>query len=92
MLVSYGNAGGAVSSINLGVLAQKGSLFVTRPTLFDYYATPEDRAFGIARVWDMLGSGAVEITVGQTYALEDAATAHRDLEAGKTTGSTILTL
>jgi NADPH2:quinone reductase len=92
MIVSYGNAGGAVSGVNLGVLAQKGSLFVTRPTLFDYYATPEDRAQGIARVWAMLGSGNVKITIGQTYALTDVAQAHRDLEAGKTRGSTILTV
>jgi NADPH2:quinone reductase len=92
MIVSYGNAGGAVSGINLGVLAQKGSLFVTRPTLFDYYATPDDRALGIARVWELIGTGAVKVSIGQTYALEDAAQAHRDLEAGKTTGSTILTI
>lgn len=92
MIVSYGNAGGAVTGVNLGVLAQKGSLFVTRPTLFDYYATPEDRALGIARVWDMIGSGVVKISIGQTYRLEDAGQAHRDLEAGKTSGSTILTV
>ncbi len=91
MIVSYGNAGGAVSGIDLGVLARKGSLFVTRPTLFDYYAAAADRALGIARVWEMIGGGAVTITIGQTYALEDAAAAHRDLEAGRTTGSTILT-
>lgn len=92
MIVSFGNAGGAVSGVNIGVLAQKGSLFVTRPTLFDYYATPEDRAAGIARVWDMIVSGAVKVSVGQTYALEDVAQAHRDLEAGRTVGSTILTV
>ncbi|MGQ7830638.1 quinone oxidoreductase family protein [Altererythrobacter sp. Z27] len=90
LLVSFGNASGPVEGVNLGTLAQKGSLFVTRPTLFHYYATPEDRALGIARVWSMLGSGKVEVTIGQTYPLAEAAQAHRDLEARKTTGSTVL--
>lgn len=90
LLVSFGNASGAVDGVNLGILAQKGSLFVTRPTLFHYYATPEDRGAGIGRVWDMLGSGKVEVTIGQRYALKNAAQAHRDLEARKTTGSTVL--
>lgn len=90
LLVSFGNASGAVEGVNLGILAAKGSVFVTRPTLFHYYATPEDRADGIGRVWDMLGSGKVDVTIGQTYPLAAAAQAHRDLEARKTTGSTIL--
>ncbi|QUL36954.1 quinone oxidoreductase [Erythrobacter sp. JK5] len=90
LLVSYGNASGPVENVNLGILAQKGSLFVTRPTLFHYYATPEERGAGMARVWDMIGSGKVRIEIGQTYALTDAAQAHRDLAARKTTGSTIL--
>lgn len=90
LLVSFGNASGPVENINLGILAQKGSLFVTRPTLFHYYATPEERDAGMARVWDMVGSGNVKVTIGQTYALRDAAQAHRDLEARKTTGSTVL--
>ncbi|MBT8388362.1 MAG: quinone oxidoreductase [Altererythrobacter sp.] len=90
LLVSFGNASGPVDGVNLGILAQKGSLFVTRPTLMHYYMTPEDRSAGIARVWDMLGSGKVKVTIGQTYALKDAAQAHIDLEARRTTGSTIL--
>ena len=90
LLVSFGNASGPVEGVNLGILAQKGSLFVTRPTLFHYYATPEDRAAEMARVWDMIASGKVEITVGQTYPLAEAAQAHRDLEARQTTGSTLL--
>ncbi len=90
LLVSFGNASGAVEGVNLGILAQKGSLFVTRPTLMHYYMTPQDRSAGISRVWDMLGSGKVKITIGQTYALKDAAQAHIDLEARRTTGSTIL--
>lgn len=90
LLISFGNASGAVEGVNLGILAQKGSLFVTRPTLFHYYATPEERAAGMARVWQMIESGHVSITIGQTYPLKDAATAHADLEARATTGSTVL--
>ncbi len=90
LLVSFGNASGAVDGVNLGVLAQHGSLFVTRPTLMHYYMTPDDRANGIARVWEMLGSGKVEITIGQTYPLAEAAQAHIDLAARKTIGSSLL--
>lgn len=92
LIVSYGNAGGAVTGVNLGVLAAKGSLFVTRPTLFDYYVTPGERQAGIARVFDMVRQGAIAPEIGQTFALEDAAEAHRALEAGETRGSTIFTL
>ena len=90
MIVSYGNAGGPVSGINLGILAQKGSLFVTRPTMGDYYADPVERAAGVDYVFDMLRQGVIGANIGQTYALEDAAQAHRDLEGGKTSGATIL--
>lgn len=90
MLVSFGNASGAVEGVNLGILASKGSLFVTRPTLFHHYTTPEERAAGMARVWEMIASGKVKISIGQTYPLAEAALAHRDLEARKTTGSTVL--
>ena len=92
LIVSYGNAGGAVTGVNLGVLAAKGSLFVTRPTLFDYYVTPEERQAGIERLYAMLRSGTIRPEIGQTFALEDAADAHRALEAGETRGSTILTV
>ena len=92
LIVSYGNAGGAVTGVNLGVLAAKGSLFVTRPTLFDYYVTAEERQAGIERLYAMLRSGAIRPEIGQTFALEDAADAHRALEAGETRGSTILTI
>ena len=88
LLVSFGNASGPVEGVNLGILAQKGSLFVTRPTLFHYYSTTEDRAHGIGRVWEMLGQGKVEVTIGATYPLREAAQAHRHLEARQTTGST----
>lgn len=90
LIVSYGNAGGPVTGVNLGILAQHGSQFVTRPTLFDYYLHPGERAAGAARVFEMIASGAVNITIGQRYGLQDAARAHADLEAGRTTGSTLL--
>ena len=90
LIVSYGNASGPVDGVNLGILAQKGSLFVTRPTLFDYYVTPEERQAGIERVFAMLASGAISPEIGQTFALEDVADAHRALGAGETTGSTVL--
>ncbi|NOU03982.1 MAG: quinone oxidoreductase [Novosphingobium sp.] len=89
-VVSFGNASGPVTGVNLGVLAQHGSLFVTRMTLFDYYREPAEAAAGAAKLWEMVGSGKVKVTVGQTYPLLDAAQAHRDLEARKTTGSTVL--
>ena len=90
LIVSYGNADAPVNGINLGILAQKHSLFVTRPTLFDYYAHPAERAAGAEYVFDMFRQGIIEVTIGQRYALEDAAQAHRDLEGRKTTGSTVL--
>ncbi|SDA27031.1 quinone oxidoreductase [Sphingomonas sp. NFR15] len=90
LVVSFGNASGAVEGVNLGVLARSGSLFVSRPTLFDYYVTPEERAAGIARMFEMLARGAIAANIGQTFALEDVADAHRALEAGTTKGATIL--
>jgi NADPH:quinone reductase len=90
MIVCYGNADAPVGGVNLGILAQKGSLYNTRPTLFDYYATPEERAAGSDYVFDMFRTGVLTLTIGQTYALEDAAQAHRDLEGRRTTGSTVL--
>jgi NADPH2:quinone reductase len=90
LIVSYGNAGGPVTGVGLAVLAAKGSLFVTRPTLFDYYLTPEERRAGVERVFAMLRRGAIRPEIGQTFALEDAAAAHRALEAGTTRGSSVL--
>jgi NADPH2:quinone reductase len=90
LIVSYGNAGGPVSNVNLGVLAHKGSLFTTRPTLFDYYAGADERRAGVARLWEMIRAGMVAFTIGQRYPLEQAAQAHRDLEARRTSGSTVL--
>lgn len=90
LLVSFGNASGKVGPVDFGILAAKGSLFTTRPTLFDYYAQPEEREAGAARVFDMIGSGRLKVTIGQRYPLEAAAQAHADLEARRTTGSTLL--
>jgi NADPH:quinone reductase len=90
MVVNYGNADAPVGGVNLGILAAKGSLYNTRPTLFDYYAEPAERAAGADYVFDMFRQGVIQVTIGQTYALEDAAQAHRDLEGRKTTGSTVL--
>jgi NADPH:quinone reductase len=90
LIVNYGNADAPVGGVNLGILAQKGSLYNTRPTLFDYYADPVERAAGADRVFDMIRRGVIAVTIGQIYALEDAAQAHRDLEGRRTTGSTVL--
>ncbi|MHA6722095.1 quinone oxidoreductase family protein [Sphingomonas sp. RS2018] len=90
LIVSFGNASGAVDGIGLGALASHGSLFVTRPTMFDYYRSVEERRAGFDSVFAMLRSGAIRPEIGQTFALEDAADAHRALEAGETRGSTLL--
>jgi NADPH2:quinone reductase len=90
LMISFGNASGPVSGVDLGILARKGSLFATRPTLFDYYSTPQDRAEHGGRVLAMMASGALKLAVNQRYALADVATAHADLAARRTTGSTVL--
>lgn len=90
LIVSYGNAGGMVGNVDLSVLVQHGSLFVTRPTLFHYYAEPAEARAGVERLWSMIRSGQVSVTIGQLYPLEKAAQAHLDLEARGTTGSTVL--
>lgn len=90
LIVSYGNASAPVTGISLGVLAQKGSLFNTRPMLYHYYEDSAERAAGAARVWELIANGTLDVTIGQTYALDDVAQAHRDLEARRTTGSTVL--
>lgn len=87
---SFGQSSGALPDINLGILAQKGSLFVTRPTLFTYVAKRDDLLATAGDLFDVVEAGHVKISVNQTYALEDAASAQRDLEARKTTGSTVL--
>ena len=90
MLVSYGNASGPVPPFEPAILSQKGSLFFTRPTLMHYTAKAEDLQASARELFDVVGSGAVRIAVSQTYPLAEAAQAHRDLEARKTTGSTVL--
>ena len=90
LLASFGNASGAVTQFNPGVLAQKGSLFLTRPTLMSYTATREDLVKAAAELFSMVKSRKVKILINQTYPLRDAAQAHRDLEGRKTTGSTVL--
>lgn len=89
-IASFGNASGPVDGVNLGVLAQHGGLFVTRPSLFHYYGDPAERAAGCAALFDKLASGAIRPRIDQTYPLADAAQAHRDLEARRTTGSSLL--
>jgi len=90
LIVSYGNASGPVTGVALGQLNQNGSLFVTRPTLFHYYVEPDERQAGMKRVFEMLEKGAIRPEIGQTFALEDTAEAHRQLEAGKTRGASVL--
>jgi NADPH2:quinone reductase len=90
MLVSFGNASGAVTQFNPGVLAAKGSLFLTRPTLFNYTATPETLIATAGELFDVVLSGGVKIEINQTYPLAEVAQAHRDLAGRRTTGSTVL--
>ena len=78
--------------LNLGLVAAKGSLFVTRPTLFTYAAKREKLVEMANELFDVVKSGAVKIEVHQTYPLKDAAKAHADLAARKTTGSTVQTV
>jgi len=90
LMVSYGSASGAVPPFDILVLSRKGSLYVTRPTLMTYTAKREDLQKSAAELFSVVKKGAVKIAISQTYALRDAAQAHRDLESRKTTGSTVL--
>lgn len=90
LMVSFGNASGAVPPVSIGILATKGSLFLTRPTLVHYTATPEDLAAAARDLFSVVKKGAVKIAINQTYPLREAERAHRDLEARKTTGCTVL--
>ena len=92
MMVSYGNASGPPDPIAPGLLAQKGSLFLTRPTLFHYIATRDELEQSAAELFELVLSGKLKIEIGQRFALKDAAEAHRELEARRTTGSTTLTV
>jgi NADPH2:quinone reductase len=90
MMVSFGNSSGPVPSFDLGMLGARGGLFITRPSLMHYTGTREELVETANDLFQMVASGKVKIEVNQTYALADAAQAHRDLEARKTTGSTVL--
>ena len=90
LIVSFGNASGPVTGVALGSLADAGSIFVTRPTVFAYYADPAERAAGAARLFSLVEQGVLSPDVGQTWPLAQAAEAHRALEARQTTGSTLL--
>jgi NADPH2:quinone reductase len=90
LMVSFGNSSGPVTAFNLGVLAQKGSLYVTRPTLGTHTATREATQELADDLFEMVGSGRVKIRIDQRYPLSEAVQAHRDLEARKTTGCSVL--
>jgi len=90
MFVSFGNASGPVPAFEPIVLSAKGSLYFTRPTLFSYTITREELLESANALFDVVAKGAVKIAVNQSYPLKDAAQAHRDLQARKTTGSTVL--
>ena len=92
LLANYGSASGPVEGFNLGLLGAKGSLYVTRPTLFTHIASRESTQAMADDLFEMVTSGKVRIRIDQRYALKDAAQAHRDLEARKTTGSSLLLL
>jgi NADPH2:quinone reductase len=90
LMVSYGNASGAVPPFSPLELTRRGSLFLTRPTLFHYTAKASDLARGARELFEVVSSGKVKVRIGQTYPLAEAARAHQDLEARRTTGSTLL--
>jgi len=92
LLALFGQSSGSVPPVDLGILAGKGSLFVTRPTLNTYTASREDLLTAANELFDVVRSGAVKLAINQTYPLRDAAQAHRDLESRKTTGSTVFTV
>ena len=90
LMVSFGNASGPVTGVDLGLLTQKGSIYITRPSLMHYVASNEDLAANTADVFDALARGAISTSINQRYALNEAVKAHEDLEARRTTGASIL--
>lgn len=90
LMVSFGNASGAVPPFDLGLLTQKGSLFLTRPSLFSYTASRQDLEATAQDLYDIVRSGQVKIDIERRYTLQDAAQAHRDMEARLTTGASVL--
>ena len=92
LLVCFGTASGPIPPIDAMQLAVKGSLFVTRPALADYIADPAERAALAGELFDHVGSGRITVEITQRYGLEDAATAHHDLESGRSVGSSVFSL
>jgi len=91
MMASFGNSSGPVDPFDALLLARKGSLFLTRPTLYDYTLDPADLQLSAHALFDVVESGKVKIEIGQRFPLKDAAEAHRALEGRRTSGSTVLT-
>jgi NADPH:quinone reductase len=92
LLVCFGTASGPIPPINAMELAVKGSLFVTRPALADYIAAKDERAALAGEVFGHVGAGRIQVEINQRYALEDAVQAHRDLESGRSIGSSVFEL
>jgi NADPH2:quinone reductase len=92
MVVSFGQASGPIPPLDLGILAAKGSLFLTRPSLMAYTAERQDLLAHAHDLFQVVEKGAVKINIHQTYPLAEAARAHRDLEGRKTTGSAVLVI
>jgi NADPH:quinone reductase-like Zn-dependent oxidoreductase len=92
LMVSFGQSSGLVEPFSINILTGKGSLYVTRPTLIHYASTTEKLRAMAKELFDLVAGGIVKIEIGQTYPLKEVAQAHRDLEARKTTGSTVLTV
>lgn len=92
LMVCVGTASGTIDGFNPNLLAQKGSLYLTRPALADYIADPQEKAALANEIFDHIAAGRIRIEVNQRYALQDAVQAHRDLEARKTTGSSIFVI
>lgn len=90
LFVSFGNASGPIENFDVGILAAKGSLYMTRPTLMTYVASDADLAETAGELVDLVASGKVKMTVNQRYALSDVRQAHEDLEGRRTTGATVL--
>jgi NADPH:quinone reductase len=92
LMASFGQSSGAIGPVDIGILAGKGSLFLTRPTLNSYTASREDLLTAARELFEVVEAGAVKLQINQTYPLKDAARAHRDLQDRKTTGQTVLTV
>ena len=90
LFACFGQSSGPIPPFDLSILAKKGALFASRPTLFVYIAKRQDLEASAAALFDVVSSGAVKIRINQRYALKDAAKAHADLESRKTSGTTIL--